>query len=678
MPAAKRLKAAPAPGSPDAEPESTDDSAIGHSLLDELFGEGFFKLPPVKMYLALPPEKRQLLLVVGVAAALFLPMLGQFGLWDPWETHFGEVGREMLARHDWVHPWWERVWFFSKPPLTMWLDNIGLWLSGAEPTVRNQEMGGYAEWGMRLPTTILSIAAIGMIYLAAKRLFSQRVGLIAALATATSPLYCILARQTITDTPFVAFLTIGMCCFLIAEFDPEVKARAPWLYGFYASIGLATLAKEIPFGIGIPGAVVLGYILLTWDWMLLTRVRLFTGAALTLVIALPWVVWMAFFKEIEEEGETFNHRYWLHDNFSRLLSGVHTTRPTRRGPTTSSSSATGCTPGARSSRPRSRPPPDSTARSRGPQEALRGPWALVPFVVISLSATKFEHYAFPCFPPLAILVAIYLEQIWHDGLRPHTFNLLLSGGLFAMIGQAIFNRPKILTEMFTYNPERPYPNNLIADPTPVITALFIAGGVTVLLSLMTGGKGKGKMWGRPRWAWASWSTSPRTWGRRAGPRPTRQVGAQGHHGRHLLARRRARRQRGGGRDARLVLGGGRRLRRRLLRIPVVGALGAAVAHWTQRQIMHTYYTQRLPGEPLGAYLMNWKGETFYTKNEVRQMQQPQKLEEFLREPAGPQNRHWVITDTRYYKNFQQQMTNEGHRITMKDDSSVKFFLVTVE
>jgi hypothetical protein len=101
-------------------------------------------------------------------------------------------------------------------------------------------------------------------------------------------------------------------------------------------------------------------------------------------------------------------------------------------------------------------------------------------------------------------------------------------------------------------------------------------------------------------------------------------------------------------------------------------------HWAQRQIMHTYYTQRLPGEPLGAYLMNWKGETFYTKNEVRQMQSPQKLEEFLREPAGPKNRHWIITDTRYYKNFQQQMTNEGHQLKIWDDSSVKFFLVTVE
>ncbi len=673
--AAKRLKSVG-----DAETDAPETGDISHSLLDELFGDAFFKLAPVKWYLSVPAERRQFFLVVAIGAALFLPMLGQFGLWDPWETHFGEVGREMLARHDWVRPWWERVWFFSKPPLTMWLDNVGLWLSGAEPTVRNQELGGYAEWGMRLPIALLSLGAVGMVYLAGKRLFGARVGLIAALATATSPLYCILARQTITDTPFVAMLTIGMCCFLIAEFDPQVKSRAPYLYAFYACVGLATLAKEIPFGLGIPGAVILAYILLTWDWALLTRVRLFSGAALTLLIAVPWVAFMAFFKEIEEEGETFNHRYWLHDNFSRLLSGVHTTSP--NAPWTYYVEQLGY-----GMYPWSALIPAALATTTGldardltdRKKLFVGLWALVPFTVISLSATKFEHYAFPCFPPLALLVALYLEQVWQEGLRPHTFTLLLSGGFFAMIGQAIFNRPKILTEMFTYNPERPYPDRLIADPGPVIAALVLTGGVAVIVALMSGGKGKAKLWGLVTIGlgvavYISSHMGPQGWTEAyTGKWQPKDIMG----GIFLL---------GGVLAATAAVGG--------MRGWFLGAIGACALafsgylswvhweqlspHWAQRQILHTYYTQRLPGEPLGAYLMNWKGETFYTKNEVRQMQQPQKLEEFLREPAGPENRHWVITDTRYYKNFLQQMTGEGHRVTIKDDSSVKFFLVTVE
>jgi hypothetical protein len=42
-------------------------------------------------------------------------------------------------------------------------------------------------------------------------------------------------------------------------------------------------------------------------------------------------------------------------------------------------------------------------------------------------------------------------------------------------------------------------------------------------------------------------------------------------------------------------------------------------HWTQRELLTNYFSRRQAGEPLGAFLMNWKGETFYTRNEVVQV-----------------------------------------------------------
>src|SRR6185436_2488681 len=37
--------------------------------------------------------RRPGLLLFVLASALYLPLLGRFGLWDPWETHYGEVSR---------------------------------------------------------------------------------------------------------------------------------------------------------------------------------------------------------------------------------------------------------------------------------------------------------------------------------------------------------------------------------------------------------------------------------------------------------------------------------------------------------------------------------------------------------------------------------------------------------
>ena len=53
--------------------------------------------------------------------------MGIYSLWDPWETHYGEVAREMLARDDWISLWWAQDgWFWSKPVLDMWMQAIAM------------------------------------------------------------------------------------------------------------------------------------------------------------------------------------------------------------------------------------------------------------------------------------------------------------------------------------------------------------------------------------------------------------------------------------------------------------------------------------------------------------------------------------------------------------------------
>ena len=78
-----------------------------------------------------------------------------------------------------------------------------------------------AEWAMRLPFCLLGVLGIYGIYLCVSRFVSRRAGLFAALVTATSPLYSLVARQAMTDMAFVGPMTMALALGALALFDDE-------------------------------------------------------------------------------------------------------------------------------------------------------------------------------------------------------------------------------------------------------------------------------------------------------------------------------------------------------------------------------------------------------------------------------------------------------------------------
>ena len=46
-------------------------------------------------------------LVFSMATATIMATLGSHGLWDCWETHYGEVARRQLEQDDWISMFWE-------------------------------------------------------------------------------------------------------------------------------------------------------------------------------------------------------------------------------------------------------------------------------------------------------------------------------------------------------------------------------------------------------------------------------------------------------------------------------------------------------------------------------------------------------------------------------------------
>jgi len=152
------------------------------------------------LVLGLSALRRPALFVFVASSLLLLPMLGSYGLWDPWETHYGEVAREILARNDWITLWWAQdEWFRSKPVLIFWIEALSWGALGLpfDPDTN----AAHPEWAIRLPHYVLTMAALLACYAAIARTFRPRAAVLACLVLVTTPYFFFLASPTCRSCP---------------------------------------------------------------------------------------------------------------------------------------------------------------------------------------------------------------------------------------------------------------------------------------------------------------------------------------------------------------------------------------------------------------------------------------------------------------------------------------------
>lgn len=164
--------------------------------------------------------------------------LGDYGLFDPWETHYGEVARDMVERGNYIDSFWGSPWdsgevkrersgFYSKPPLTMWLMSIGM------------NFFGFNALGIRALFPLLGLFALLSIYLAMLRLSSQSAAVFTTLCTAFTPSFSFLSHQAVTDGPMVAIIIMGMMALCLA-LSPQSNQRASKTLAYF-TLGLVSL-----------------------------------------------------------------------------------------------------------------------------------------------------------------------------------------------------------------------------------------------------------------------------------------------------------------------------------------------------------------------------------------------------------------------------------------------------
>ena len=195
------------------------------------------------------------------ASALYLPALGSYSLWDPWETHYGEVAREILARDDWISLWWAQDgWFWSKPILNFWIQSISMASLGTHYRPDQMLIGyggpfAHPEWVVRFPNFLLTVVGMYLLYKGVARVFGRRAGLIGGLVLATMPDWYFLAHQTMTDMPIVAPMCATMGLVILGLFtDPERRVKVwevnvgetRWRLSAWHLVFIAILATSIP------------------------------------------------------------------------------------------------------------------------------------------------------------------------------------------------------------------------------------------------------------------------------------------------------------------------------------------------------------------------------------------------------------------------------------------------
>jgi 4-amino-4-deoxy-L-arabinose transferase-like glycosyltransferase len=619
-------------------------------------------------WLARLSDTQMILLVIAGGLLLYLPLAGTYGLWDPWETHYSEVARQMTKRGDFISLWWpgsprDQDVFWSKPVLSFWLMSIGMHLAGIggrHGAPEEMALGSAAEWAVRVPFCVMGVVGILAVYLVVARFVGRRAGLLSAAVVATCPMFSLVARQAMTDMAFVGPMSMALALGAMALFDDDdqelprrgrggklgrllswphhplfyialalfavctipqliidsvqLKVELEWgsgslkMYGAVAMIpyylgfvvfvflaartrykaplylyiaailcGLSVLAKGLA-GLGLPLIVFLAYLGFTWNWRRLRRAQLMYGVVVSLVgiavVAVPWHHAM-----IIRHGWAFWNELFGDNHWRRMVLGRHGDRGTFEYFLKELGYAlwpwVAVAPAAllwAVSRRRPATPTVAETRRQG-IFWLGAIWFVSAYALVSMSMTKFHHYVLPAIPGLAICIGCFLDDLLARSQRAvdgaaggvsRLWALVAATGLPLLLLVTVDlvdakNASQRFLWLFSYDyvhsPRgRPWPDALNFAPGLTILTVLFAAAMAVFL------------WPRAR-RWAA-----------------------------------------------------------------VGMCGVAVAatfflldhfmpsvapFWSQKGAIAAYYkARRSPDEKLIAFQMYWRGETFYTKNEI--------------------------------------------------------------
>lgn len=368
--------------------------------------------------------RRLWLAVLVTAAAARLLTLSAYPLNDTTEARYAEIARLMVVSGDWITPQIEMgVPFWAKPPLSIWL------------TASSFELFGFSEFAARLPSLLLTLLTLVIVFGVGRRLFSVDAAIASCAILLSSAVGFISSGAVMTDAALLLATTISLASFCMTAHESRPFGR----YGLFVGLGLGLLAKG-PIALILIGLPILVWTL--WQKSLLWLWRAFpwlTGSLLMLAIAVPWY-WLA---EIRTPG--FLEYFLLGEHWLRFVeSGWHGdlygTAHARPHGTIWLYAIAAALPWSlvaffAAAQARKRGP---LLRSLAPTQALLLLWAVTPLVFFTFAGNILAAYVLPGLPAFALLLGKWLAS--RRGLYavlgllvPALVVLMVIGGSFELL-----------------------------------------------------------------------------------------------------------------------------------------------------------------------------------------------------------------------------------------------------
>lgn len=327
--------------------------------------------------------------------------LGRNALIDWDESIYAAVAREMAEGGDWLTLYWNREFFFEKPPLYFWL-TAGLY-----------KLFGISEFTARFWSAFFGVLGVGAIYYFGKKLFDRKTGILSALVLATTIHWIFQSRNATLDVPAATLIIISLyffwCAWSSRDVPPGRLYRYWSLFGVFLGLTFMVKGPVAAIPIAIAGLFALvdvfsGDFSFGRDWKYFLRSLLLVTGYL-LLTTLPWHLLM-YFKyrdqfineyffyhmlararmEIEEHGHPFLWYLIVFKHWARLWTVLLLlSLPVFLGRIFKGM---------------------KMEEARGLLFSFL--WLVFTFLVLSSSVSKIQWYIIPIYPPMAILCGRFL------------------------------------------------------------------------------------------------------------------------------------------------------------------------------------------------------------------------------------------------------------------------------